>query len=77
MPHNTRPLASPAQPKLMESYFFSYTYANPSVINGVTTKQSFIGSGFAPVGIYKQDKRLLFSMKPLGYKKQAFIRLIE
>ncbi len=42
----------------MESYFFSYTYANPPVINGVQTKQSYVGSGFAPVGTYKPGQTI-------------------
>jgi hypothetical protein len=53
----------------MESYFFSYTYTNPPVINGVTTKQSYIGLGFAPVGTYKPGQTITILDKATGLQK--------
>jgi hypothetical protein len=42
----------------MESYNFLYRYASQPVINGGATPESYLGSGFAPVGTYKSGQTI-------------------
>jgi len=48
----------PKQPTLMESYNFNYSYVAHPLINNVPTAQSYIGTGFAPVGTYKPGQTI-------------------
>jgi hypothetical protein len=61
--------AQPKQPTTMESYFYSYSYTNPPAINGVAAPQSYIGSGFAPVGTYKPGQTIAIRDTATGLKQ--------
>lgn len=67
--HNPPTPKPPATPTKMESYFFSYTYTNPPAINGIASPQTYIGTGFAPVGTYKLGQTISILDKTTGLRQ--------
>jgi hypothetical protein len=56
--HKHQSLQQPKQPTLIESYNFSHNYIAQPLINGGPTPQSYLGSGFASVGIDKPGQTI-------------------